>query len=292
MNVAHVSKTWLLVPVFGATVLSGCTGTNAATDQVVIQDRSARVQLDYETSQIAFPIEQYQISDSDWAIVSQARELILNQCMVKKGFTPDPDHPASNFEDRNFGIWNVERARQYGFSIPGLETTTDNLSPKGPGWGDARDMCVQQEADGLAQVSPPDPTVNPNMADEIQHQSLALASKDPAWTNAREEWWTCLRSRGLEPRTGDQEWSSKQALDIAIRASEEAATPATRQEGIRVATLEAECNQETRLTQRLGDIQASYQLPLIQKNQAALNETRADGEKVVAKAKQFRSNNQ
>ncbi|MBN9131218.1 MAG: hypothetical protein J0I04_16430 [Paenarthrobacter ureafaciens] len=292
MNFIQISKQRPLATIACIAMLTGCAGTSALSHEPVNPDKSARVQLDYNASLITFPVEQYQISNSDWSVVSEAREIILNQCMTKGGFAPDPERAASISEDRNFGIWNVERTRLYGFSIPGVDTTSDNVAPKPPGWGDARDKCVQQEAGRLAEVSPADPTVNPSIADKIQHQSLALASKDPAWRDVREEWWTCLRGRGLEPRTGEQEWSSKQALDLAVRSSKDASAPPSNEESIRVATLEAECNQSARMTQRLGDIQASYQLPLIAKNQAALNEVKSEEAKLVATARQFVLSNQ
>ena len=43
---------------------------------------------------------------------------------------------------------------------------------------------------------------------------------------------------------------------------------------IRLATIEAQCSEKVRLAQRLGDLEASYQGPLIEKNQALLNELR------------------
>lgn len=292
MKYTRASKIKSLIPLAAAAFLSGCVMNNSAANQSVVPDTSAHVQLDYETSQIVFPIEQYQISDPDWSIVTQAREIVLDKCMVGMGFASEPERPTPVSEDRNFGLWNVERARQYGFSIPGLETKPDDPALKPPGWGEARETCVKQEAGKLADVSPPDPSTNPNIADIIQHQSLALASKDPAWADAREEWWACLRSRGLEPRTGEQDWSSKQALDLAIRSSSNDSASTTNEEGIRIATLEADCNAETRMAQRLGDIQAGYQLPLIAKNQAALNEAKVASARIVAAAKQFILSNQ
>ena len=58
-------------------------------------------------------------------------------------------------------------------------------------------------------------------------------------------------------------------------------------EEIRLATIEAECNQKVGMAQRLGDIEASYQGPLIEKNQAKLNQLKEDKEKRVAKAREI-----
>ncbi len=42
-----------------------------------------------------------------------------------------------------------------------------------------------------------------------------------------------------------------------------------------------------RLAQRLGDLEASYQGPLIEKNQALLNELKADRDAKIAKAREI-----
>ena len=59
------------------------------------------------------------------------------------------------------------------------------------------------------------------------------------------------------------------------------------QEAVRLATIEAECNQKVGMAQRLGDIEASYQGPLIEKNQAQLNQLKEEKEKHVAKAREI-----
>lgn len=61
----------------------------------------------------------------------------------------------------------------------------------------------------------------------------------------------------------------------------------TKPEEIRLATIEAECNQKVGMAQRLGDLEASYQGPLIEKNQAKLNQLKAEKEKRVAKAREI-----
>ncbi|OFL20525.1 hypothetical protein HMPREF2779_06640 [Rothia sp. HMSC069C03] len=58
-------------------------------------------------------------------------------------------------------------------------------------------------------------------------------------------------------------------------------------EEIRLATIEAECNQKVGMAQRLGDIEASYQGPLIEKNQALLNDLKAYRDAKIAKAREI-----
>lgn len=102
--------------------------------------------------------------------------------------------------------------------------------------------------------------------------------------NIRSEWWTCLRERGLTPREGESDWISEESAHLMTSSpGNEEAKP----EEIRLATIEAECNQKVGMAQRLGDIEASYQGPLIEKNQAKLNQLKEEKEKHVAKAREI-----
>ena len=125
---------------------------------------------------------------------------------------------------------------------------------------------------------------NDSFAYRLRQEAYASAKSDPEWNKVRSEWWSCLEGNGLTPRKGDQEWGSQETFNIDLSSkSEEEKT----QETIRLATIEAECNQKVGMAQRLGDIEASYQGPLIEKNQAKLNQLKEEKEKRVARAREI-----
>ena len=70
------------------------------------------------------------------------------------------------------------------------------------------------------------------------------------------------------------------------------ADPARKKEEIRIASIEADCNEKTQLTQRLGDIEASYQAPLIKQNEAALQDVKAETAKHVDAARAYLASHQ
>lgn len=115
----------------------------------------------------------------------------------------------------------------------------------------------------------------------IRSEAYLRAQADPEWKKARSDWWDCQRQEGLTPRTGDGEWTSKEL------ASLNADDPKVLEEVIRLATIEAQCSEKVRLAQRLGDIEASYQGPLIEKNQALLNDLKAYRDAKIAKAREI-----
>ena len=85
----------------------------------------------------------------------------------------------------------------------------------------------------------------------------------------------------MTPRTGDGEWSSQETANL------NADDPKVLEEKIRLATIEAQCSEKVRLAQRLGDLEASYQGPLIEKNQALLNNLKAERDAKIAKAREI-----
>ena len=117
--------------------------------------------------------------------------------------------------------------------------------------------------------------------ERIRGEAYQRAQADPEWKKARSDWWDCQRQEGLTPRTGDGEWTSKETANL------NADDPKVLEEVIRLATIEAQCSEKVRLAQRLGDLEASYQGPLIEKNQALLNELKADRDAKIAKAREI-----
>ncbi|WP_233992307.1 hypothetical protein [Rothia sp. HMSC069C03] len=119
---------------------------------------------------------------------------------------------------------------------------------------------------------------------ELNSQAYTYASQTDEWKNIRSEWWICLRERGLTPREGEGDWMSEESAHLMASSQD---NEESKPEEIRLATIEAECNQKVGMAQRLGDIEASYQGPLIEKNQALLNDLKAYRDAKIAKAREI-----
>ena len=83
----------------------------------------------------------------------------------------------------------------------------------------------------------------------------------------RKRWWKCLEENGLEAEKNGESWISKQGRAILESSMDSQIS----EDAIRVAVIEATCNVQSELTQTLANLEANYQTPLIEKNQAALN---------------------
>lgn len=240
----------------------GACGTTVAD-----KDSSAKVTLDYTHTRIISPLTEYRMSPEQLLATSRARERAIGLCMVPKGFAETPPKAVADDEDRDYGLWNVDNAKKYGYGFAPQAKTTVNESD--PAWQAAREACRQSVADAVKAFSPTDDDLN--ATDHFVSDALTLASKDPQWATFRAVWKTCLSKNGLEPPSGDSSWISKQGSDILSRESASSPSTADKETEIRIAVIEATCNQDASMTQNLGDLVASYEMPLIHKNQAVLN---------------------
>ncbi|WP_426979990.1 hypothetical protein ACQCSU_21615 (plasmid) [Pseudarthrobacter sp. O4] len=275
--------------------IAGCgVGGNEESDEV------GRARLDRVASTIIMPLDEYDISDAGWATISRARELAFANCMAKLGVI-DANPPESLLsEDRDYGLWNVERARLYGFgSVPADEAPAASEEPPGvyreldPAWVEARSSCIGSLASEVEPFTPPDEIAARPATFQVKIEAHKLAEKDPQWKAHRDEWWQCLKNVGLIAPPEEDAWSSQQTRDLTrSMADPNNPSPAEKEEEIRIAVKEATCNEETALTQKLGDIEAGYQVPLIKGKQAMLNEQKSKNLEYVAKAEKYLATHQ
>lgn len=240
--------------------LCGCGSSSAE------RDMSARAVLDYSRTRIALPVSEYIMSPEQWLTISKARERAFGLCMIPKGFPETPPKAVADDEDRFFGLWNVDNARKYGHGFAPQATISEPSSD--PAWQVAREQCVASEEKVVSKFTPDVSDQDPG---KVASDSQYLASQDPAWKAGRDKWGTCLRENGLEPEGGDSSWGSKQGSEILGRMDQTNPSATDLEADIRVAVIEATCNQQTHLTQSLGDLIASYEAPLVKKKQAILN---------------------
>lgn len=166
---------------------------------------------------------------------------------------------------------------------------TADQSAGGQGWEKAYQSCTASLNPDVAGFIPTNEEQTESIVPRLKTDAYNSASADPAWQKAREKWWGCLRDQGLTPRTGSGDWSSQQGADILAAYGADGSSPDKENE-IRVAFTEAQCNVKTRLAQTLGDLEASYQQPLIEANEAALSELKSQNQKRLAAAREYIAN--
>lgn len=252
-----------------ALALSSCS--NSAE-----RDTSRKAVLDYSKNYIHLPLDEYAFDELTIRTVSTAWHALMSECYAHHGQSyavPSVDTPQPG---GLYGSWNVEYAKKYGYSQKESRGSEDSASD------DINTQCQEEVKTVFSEVELDEKEYR--FVGELNSQAYTYASQTDEWKNIRSEWWTCLRERGLTPREGESDWTSEESAHLmtSSQGNEEA-----KPEEIRLATIEAECNQKVGMAQRLGDLEASYQGPLIEKNQAKLNQLKAEKEKRVAKAREI-----
>lgn len=275
--------------------LAGCS--QSADSAPVMRDTSAHALLDRTSGEIVLPLSEYDFYDSEStvALANHATDIAFSKCMNKAGFAYSAasveDDDDSRIGDRTYGIWNEDQARLYGYgSAPSAIDSAIEADRRAGGeqWDAAYQQCTMEPDEEIASFTPDNQELTDSLVPRLRTEAYNAASADPAWQAARESWWQCLRDAGLEPRTGSSDWSSRQADDLVAAVD---GADGDKEEEIRVAYTEAHCNNETGLTQTLGDLEASYQAPLIAANQAALNDLKTENQERLTAVRDYISRN-
>lgn len=231
------------------------------------RDPAARAALDYVHTRITTPVSEYIATPEQILIISKARERAFGLCMIPKGFRETPPKKIADDEDRTFGLWNVANARKYGYGFAPQETVPVPFS--NPDWQTAREACLASEAETVRAFSPRQGY--DEAASRVAADAWGKASNNPLWLTYRRAWQHCLTRNDLEPSDDEMDIISKQGTDITAREDPINPSPEDKESEIRIAVIEATCNQETSLTQNLADLLSSYEAPLVRKNQTQLN---------------------
>ncbi|PPI23972.1 hypothetical protein C5D34_12810 [Rathayibacter sp. AY1B1] len=268
-------------------LLGGCT--SAPLDK----DSTAHALLDSTTGRIVLPLEEYDYygDDANAAIGNRALDTVTARCMAGQGFAysaasveEDPEHSGG---DRTYGLWDEERARRWGFGFAPSRVSAAKAADAAAGgeaWTTAVGRCEEETDPALMAILPGNDESTDSSVSRIATEAYSAARADPLWQTARDAWASCVRDAGLTPRSGSSEWGVEQ--EDAVRTGADGASSNSEEE-IRLATVEAHCNTETGLSQTLGDLEASYQAPLIAQNQAALNEIKTRNQERLAALRDY-----
>lgn len=263
-----------LIAIFCFIFLSGCTSNSTRTDP------SAKALFDVKSGDIVMPLDQYDelAGEANKALLNEASDIAVGRCMTKAGFqfsagTVSDTAFYASVGDRTYGVWDEGRALKFGFgTAPDLQAQAiaNDAKTFGAPWKRAYDNCANGIPREVAGMFPSQKQETDSIVTRIRTQAYNDALADPRWQDARKKWWGCLRKVGLTPRTGDNEWGTKQDAEIAkLRLAKDPSY--SFEDEIRVADLEAKCNDQTAMARTLANLEASYQVPLIRQNQAALN---------------------
>ncbi|GAA3582353.1 hypothetical protein GCM10022198_01980 [Klugiella xanthotipulae] len=262
----------------------GCSAENSETSiqkidfPALSELPEAAAQIDAESMQIFFPIDQYGMSLEDERTVDRANRTVLDACMKKKGLS-DPYLEAAKSDSASmpswrYGYWNADYVAQYGpeGNTPApIEIEDEQVS--------AELMKCQFSVDSIEILDSKTFQSDEESPNALLEGSSASYEKTLNSTEAKEIieiWQKCVVDKGyqLDPSAHDglQILNDESLSDEALRKS--------------FATA-AECSDRNLTVQKLSNIEARYQAYFIEENQAIFNELQETAKERVAAAQKI-----
>ena len=234
--------------------LSGCSLFPPPVSNLE-HDDSAKVTLDYKANRVIKPLDEYlHYGIPDYR--KEAYDLLMRTCFRKYNLDFKSADLGIDGTGREYGMWNPEYTQKYGYLDRDKTTKVEG------GIKEHFSECQQYSYTELDKVSV---RQHLTFAEDLSMKARAAAKTRPEWKQTKDEWRRCLKDQGLTPPEQDSGVWTKEGEGVMIRET-------LTDEEVRLATLEAECAQKTQLAQKLGDLEASYQLPLIRNNESQLKE--------------------
>ena len=277
----------------GVLPLSACSLFNPPLER----DESVHAIFDAEQDIVKMPLDDYLYYERT-NYEYTAFQIAMKQCFAEHGQSyTDPDQAPqsesapSGDNGRKYGPWNVEYAKKYGFQkrdpnakAPISVTPGASLSPEDK----LRTECYPKARETLEAAVPegkrPENDVQ-STYNRISTEAINAVYGSKLHRELEEKWKQCVSNRGLTPIKAG---SVAEASPLNEQRSKNGGInePASEEE-IRIATIQAECNQQVGMSQQLYDLEAQYQMPLIRKYQSQLEQERQADRDRDEKFKQY-----
>lgn len=280
----------------GIMPLSACSLFNPPLER----DESVHAVFDAERDIVKMPLDEYMYFETN-NYAYTAYQIAMKKCMAEHGqsYTIMPAHPEGftpGNNGRKYGAWNVEYHQKYGYSKPDPNAEAPisvapgaSLSPD----EQARIECYPKARETLDAAVPEgkredNDTTQPTYIRLENEASNAVYGSD-LHKELEEKWKQCVSNRGLTPNRAG---SVAEETPMAQAKYERGWDAPPTEEEIRIVTIQAECNREVGMTQQLYDLEAQYQMPLIRKHQAQLEQERQAAKDLDEKYRQYVMDNQ
>ena len=277
----------------GVLPLSACSLFNPPLER----DESVHAIFDAEQDIVKMPLDDYLYYERT-NYEYTAFQIAMKQCFAEHGQNyTDPDQaPQSESAPRGdpgrmYGPWNVEYAKKYGFQkrdpnakAPISVTPGASLSPEERLIIECEDKARETLDAAVPEGKRPENDVQSTYS-RISTEAVNAVYGSKLHRELEEKWKQCVSNRGLTPiKAGavaeESPLAEQQSKNDGINE------PASEEE-IRIATIQAECNQQVGMSQQLYDLEAQYQMPLIRKYQSQLEQDRKAERERDEKFKQY-----
>ena len=276
----------------GVLPLSACSLFNPPLER----DESVHAIFDAEQDIVKMPLDDYLYYERGTHYEYTAHQIAMKQCYAEHGQSYTEPAPQSESAPRGdpgrmYGPWNVEYAKKYGFQkrdpnakAPISYNSGESMSPEDK----LRTECLDKARETLDAAVPegkkPENDVQSTYS-RISTEAINAVYGSKLHRGLEGKWKQCVSNRGLTPIKAG---SVAEASPLAEQQSKNDGInePASEEE-IRIATIQAECNQQIGMSKQLYDLEAQYQMPLIRKYQSQLEQDRKAERERDEKFKQY-----
>ncbi|OFR63282.1 multidrug transporter, partial [Rothia sp. HMSC069C04] len=258
----------------GVLPLSACSLFNPPLER----DESVHAIFDAEQDIVKMPLDDYSHYEGGTHYEYTAFKIAMKQCYAEHGQSyTDPDQAPqsesapSGDPGRKYGPWNVEYAQKYGFqkrdpnAAPISFSSPESLSPE----EQLRTECHDKARETLEAAVPEGKRLENDVQSTYSRISTDAGNAvygSKLHRELEEKWKQCVSDRGLTPRSAGSV-AEETPLAEQLSKNDGFNKPASEEE-IRIATIQAECNQQVGMSKQLYDLEAQYQMPLIRKYQS------------------------
>ena len=275
----------------GIMPLSACSLFNPPLER----DESVHAVFDAEQDIVKMPLDDYLYYERT-NYEHTAFQIAMKQCYAEHGQNYTIQAPYSESAPRGdlgrkYGPWNVEYTQKYGLqkrdpnaAAPISYNSGESMSPEER----LNIECYPKARETLDAAVPEGK--RPENAEQPTYIRISSEAGNAVYGSAlhrelEEKWKQCVSDRGLTPRSAG---SVAEETPLAEQLSKNGGfnAPASEEE-IRLATIQAECNQQVGMSKQLYDLEAQYQMPLIRKYQSQLEQERQADRDRDEKFKQY-----
>lgn len=260
----------------GIMPLSACSLFNPPLER----DESVHAVFDAERDIVKMPLDDYLYYERT-NYEHTAFQIAMKQCYAEHGQNYTIQAPYSESAPRGemgrkYGPWNVEYAQKYGLqkrdpnaAAPISFNSGESMSPEERLSIECHDKARETLDAAVPEGKRPEKEEQPTYI-RISTEAGNAVYGSTLHRELEEKWKQCVSDRGLTPRSAG---SVAEETPLAEQLSKNGGfnEPASEEE-IRLATIQAECNQQVGMSQQLYDLEAQYQMPLIRKHQAQLEQ--------------------
>ena len=280
----------------GVLPLSACSLFNPPLER----DESVHAIFDAEQDIVKMPLDEYLYYELGTHYEYTAYQIAMKQCYAEHGQSYTEPAPQSESAPRGdpgrmYGPWNVEYAKKYGFQkrdpnakAPISVTPGASLSPEERLLIECEDKARETLDAAVPEGKRPENDVQSTYS-RISTEAVNAVYGSKLHRELEEKWKQCVSNRGLTPIKAG---AVAEETPMAQAKYEKGWDAPPTEEEIRIVTIQAECNREVGMTQQLYDLEAQYQMPLIRKHQAQLEQERQAAKDLDEKYRQYVMDNQ